>query len=158
MCAAGGGKLIVTTNSKAKHEYDIDDRYEAGIVLRGSEVKSLRQKQCSIDESYAGPHRGDIYVFNMHIAPYKQETLDRLDPKRPRKLLLHQGEIDRITSQITQRGYTMIPLAVYFKRGLAKVELGLGRGRNMADKRRKKEKEQQRQDINRELRRRQKGR
>ncbi len=158
MCAAGDGKLIVTTNRKASHEYDFEDRYEAGIVLRGSEVKSLRKKQCSIDESYAAPHKGDIYVFSMHIAPYKQETMDRLDPERPRKLLLHQGEIDRITAQVTQRGYTLIPLAVYFKNGLAKVELGLGRGRDMADKRRKKEKEQQRQDINRELRRRQKGR
>ena len=158
MCAAGSGKLIVTTNSKAKHEYDIEDRYEAGIVLRGSEVKSLRKKQCSIDESYAGPHKGDIYVFSMHIAPYKQETMERLDPERPRKLLLHQGEIDRITSKVSQRGFALVPLAVYFKNGLAKVELGLGTGRDMADKRRKKEKEQQRQDITRELRRRQKGR
>ncbi len=148
------GIKIVATNRKARYRYAIGDVYEAGLELRGAEVKSLRQGKCSIEESFARPFRDELYLLDMHIAPYEQATVDVPEPGRRRKLLLHRREADRIISQCTQRGYTLVPLRVYFRRGWAKVELGLARSKPQADKRRKKQQDQQREDIQQELRRR----
>ncbi len=147
---------IVARNRKARHEYDIEDTYEAGIVLQGTEVKSLRQGNCSLNEAWARPRGGEVFLIDMHIPPYDQASIANHEPKRPRKLLLHKREIDRIISQCTQRGYTLVPLSVYFKGGYAKVELALARHRKQWDKRRQKEKRQQREEASRAMRRRRK--
>ncbi len=148
------GVKIVATNRKAHHLYVIEDTYEAGLELKGAEVKSLRQGRCSIEESFARPVGEELYLLDMHIPPYEQATVDRPDPQRRRKLLLHRGELDRISVRCTQRGYTLVPLRVYFKRGWVKVELALVRRRQLSDKRRKKEAEQRRKDVEKELQRR----
>ncbi|MFW5982298.1 MAG: SsrA-binding protein SmpB [Candidatus Brocadiia bacterium] len=148
---------VVARNRKASHDYVIEDTYEAGLVLKGPEVKSLRQSQCSIEEAFARPAGNAIYLYDMHISPYQQSTIDRLDPKRPRKLLLHKSEIDRIMSQCTQRGYTLVPLKVYFRRGWAKALIGLAQKRKHGDKRRKKLDRQRRQEAEREIRRHERG-
>ena len=158
MAKSEEGIKIVGTNRKARYRYVIEDTCEAGLELRGAEVKSLREGECSIEESFARPLGNEIYLLDMYIAPYKQATVDVPEPNRRRKLLLHRREVDRMVSQCTQRGYTLVPLKVYFRRGWAKVELGLARGKKRADKRRKKEEEQQRRDIQQELRRRSSGR
>jgi len=154
MAGKEDGVKVVATNRKARHRFVIEDTYEAGLELRGAEVKSLRQGRCSIEESFARPIGDELYLVDMHIAPYEQATIDVPEPKRRRKLLLHRRELARIVSQCNQRGYTLVPLRVYFKAGWAKVELALARGRPQADKRRKKEDEQRRRDLERELRRR----
>lgn len=148
---------IVARNRKARHDYVIEDTYEAGIALKGAEVKSLRQSQCSITEAFARPSNGELYLYDMHISPYEKATIDRPDPKRPRKLLLHRSEINRIISQCTQRGYTLVPLKVYFRRGWAKVLLGLARKRKKGDKRQKKLDRQRRKEAEREIRRHERG-
>lgn len=142
---------IVTTNRKAWHEFIIEDTYEAGIELKGSEVKSLRTHGCSIQESYAGQHGGEIFIIGMYIPPYEKASIDKQDPVRTRRLLLHRDEIDRIITKTTQRGYTLIPLKVYFRQGWAKVEIGVARKRKKGDKRRKKLERQQKREIDREL-------
>jgi len=145
---------VVARNRKARHEYEIEDTYEAGIVLKGTEVKSLRQGTCSLNEAWARPRDGEIFLIDMHIPPYGQASIANHEPKRPRKLLLHKREIDRIVSQCSQRGYTLIPLSVYFRNGYAKVELALARHRKEWDKRRQQEKRRQREEATRALRRR----
>ena len=149
---------IVATNRKARHNYAIQDTCEAGLELTGSEVKSLRQGTCSIEESFARPKGSEIYLVDMYIPPYAQAGIESHDPKRDRKLLLHRREIDRIVSQCTQRGYTVVPLSVYFRSGWAKVELALARSRKLGDKRQKELKKQRRQDVDSALQRRSKGR
>ncbi len=145
---------IVARNRKARHEYEVEDTYEAGLALKGTEVKSLRQGNCSLSEAFARPRGDEIFLYDMHIPPYEAGTHTNHEPKRPRKLLLHRREIDRIISQCTRRGYTLIPLRLYFRRGLAKVEIALARHRKPWDKRRKKEQRQQRKEAERALRRR----
>jgi SsrA-binding protein len=145
------GIHVVARNRKARHEFTIEDTYEAGIVLVGPEVKSLRAGDCSINEAYAGPRDGELYLIDMHVAPYAQATIERPEPKRPRKLLLHRKELARIISQINQRGYTLVPLSVYFKGGYAKVEIGLARRKKLYDKRRASEERTRREDLSREL-------
>ena len=117
------------------------------MVLQGTEVKSLRNGTCSLGEAYARPKGDELYLYDMHIPPYEQGNIQNHEPKRPRKLLLHRREIDRIISRCSQRGYTLIPLLVYFKEGYAKVEIGLARRKRQWDKRHKKEAEQQRKDA-----------
>ncbi len=148
------GVKIVARNRKARHEYEIEDTYEAGLVLRGTEVKSLREGNSSIAEAFARPKGDELYLYDMHIPPYEAGNIQNHDPKRPRKLLLHRRQIDRIISQCTQRGYTLIPLSVYFREGYAKVELALARHKKSWDKRRQKEERQRRRDLQRELHRR----
>lgn len=145
------GIHVVARNRKARHEFTIEDTYEAGLVLVGAEVKSLRSGECSINEAYAHPRDDALYIFDMHIAPYEQATIDRPEPTRPRKLLLHRKELARIISQISQKGYTLVALSVYFKGGYAKVELGLAQRRKTWDKREVTEERQRRQDLRREL-------
>jgi len=128
---------VVATNRKARHEYEILDSIEAGLVLTGTEVKSLRTNGCSLKESFAVIRDGQAILKGMHIAPYKQGATHNVDPVRERRLLLHQHEIRRLSTKLRERGFTLVPLRLYFARGYAKVELGIGRGRNTYDKRRK---------------------
>jgi SsrA-binding protein len=128
---------IVATNRKARHEYDIEDTLEAGVVLTGTEVKSLRSGGCSLQDGYAVVRHGEVTLRGVHIAPYRHGGDHNVDPARDRRLLLHRREIGRLETKLKERGYTLVPLRIYFKRGLAKVELGLARGRHTYDKRRK---------------------
>lgn len=127
----------VAVNKRARYDYHLEDKYEAGLALTGTEVKSLRHGQCSIKEAHVGPKKGDIMIFNMHVPEYQQapEHLQH-DPKRPRKLLLHKNEIDSLLGAVTRQGYTIIPTRLYFnKRGLAKLEIALAKGKKTHDKR-----------------------
>jgi SsrA-binding protein len=128
---------VVATNRKARHEYEILDTIEAGIVLTGTEVKSLRAGRCSIQEGFAVVRRGEATLKGVHIAPYQQGSIHNADPLRDRRLLLHRREIRRLATQLQERGRTLVPLRIYFSRGHAKVELGLAKGRATYDKRRK---------------------
>ncbi len=127
---------VVASNRKARHEYHLEETLEAGLVLVGSEVKSLRLGRASLTDSYATVERGEVYLHNMHISPYEQANRFNHEPKRTRKLLLHREEIRRLAGKISQRGYTLVPLRVYFRGGRAKVEIALARGKKIYDKRR----------------------
>ena len=126
---------IVASNRKARHEYFIEDTIEAGIVLKGTEVKSIRAGRVNVKESYAMVENGEVFIYNMHISPYEQGNIYNVDPIRKRKLLLNKREIRRLEAQVMQKGYTLIPLTVYIKNGLVKVELALGKGKKLYDKR-----------------------
>lgn len=126
---------IVTRNRKARHEYEIVDTFEAGIELRGSEVKSIREGKVSLNEAYAAVQNGQVVLLNMHINPYKMASHLELDPLRPRRLLLHKKEIRKLYARTEQKGLTLVPLSIYFKGKHAKIELGLGIGRKKYDKR-----------------------
>lgn len=126
---------IVATNRKAYHEYFIDETYEAGLVLSGTEIKSVRAGKVSLREGYARVAGGEAWLVDVHIAPYEHGSYYNLEPTRRRKLLLHREEIDRLRGKINERGYTVVPLRIYIKGGLAKVELGLARGKKLYDKR-----------------------
>jgi SsrA-binding protein len=137
---------IVCQNRKAAHEYFIDEVYEAGMVLLGPEVKSLREGRASLSDSYARVKGGEVFLHNMHITPYPYAHYVNLEPTRPRKLLLHKQEIKRLIGKTEERGYTLIPLKVYFSKGKAKVELALAKGKRKVDKRRAiKEREMKRE-------------
>jgi len=127
----------VATNRKARHEYEILDKLEAGIVLTGTEVKSLRAGRCSIQEGFAVVRHGEAVLKGVHIAPYHQGSIHNVEPLRDRRLLLHRQEIRKLTTQLQERGRTLVPLRIYFSRGYAKVELGLAKGRATYDKRQK---------------------
>jgi len=143
----------VATNRKARHNYTIEETLEAGIVLVGSEVKSLRQGNCSLEDGYAVIKDGEVILRGVHIAPYKQASIYNVDPDRDRRLLLHRREIARLVGKVKERGYTLVPLRIYFKRGYAKVELGLGRGKKLYDKRRKLREEDERRRTDEALKR-----
>jgi SsrA-binding protein len=133
---AEGARRVIAQNRKARHEYFIEDTLEAGLVLTGSEVKSLRQGRCSIGESYAYEEDGELYLRSAHIASYDAAARFNHDPLRPRKILVHRRELSRLLGQIHREGYTIVPLSIYFNpRGIAKVELGLARGKRKVDKR-----------------------
>lgn len=142
---------LVAGNKKAFHEYFIEEKYEAGISLAGTEVKSLRMGRCSIKEAFIRLYRDEIYVYNMHISPYEKGNIFNKDPIRTRKLLLHRHEIRKIEGQITQKGYTMVPLNVYFKGSLVKVEIGLAKGKKLYDKRQDIAKKDQRREAERKF-------
>lgn len=131
----GSGKKIISDNRKARHEYSIEDDYEAGMVLQGTEVKALRNGQVNLSDSYAKIVRGEVFVYQMHISPYKFAYYDNHDPLRPRKLLLHNYEIKKLIGKINERGYSLIPLSLYFSNGKVKMKLGLARGKKLHDKR-----------------------
>ncbi len=126
---------VISENRKAYHDYHIEETYEAGIVLEGSEVKSVKLGRVSIQEAFIRPKDGELYVYNMHIAPYDKTAVFKPDPKRPRKLLLHRREIDRIIGRITMRGYTAVPLKVINRRGWIKLVIGLAKGKRKYEKR-----------------------
>ena len=134
--SAVGAKRVVAQNRRARHDYIIESTLEVGLVLTGSEVKSLRQGRCSLGEAYASEHGGELYLRNMHISPYEAASRDNHEPRRPRKLLVHRRELARLIGQVQRGGYTLVPLSIYFNpRGIAKLELALARGKRKADKR-----------------------
>lgn len=143
------GRKVVATNRKARFNYEILDTFEAGIVLLGSEVKSLRAAQVQLKDSYASIRGGEVWLENVHIAPYSFAAEGGHDPERPRKLLLHRREIDRLFGRIREEGLTLVPLQVYFKDGKVKIELGLGRGKRTRDKRRDIVARQQKREMDR---------
>ena len=127
-------KKLIANNKKAYHDYFIEDKYEAGISLAGTEVKSLRMGRCSVKEAFIRIEKGEVYVYNMHIPAYEKGNIFNKDPLRVRKLLLHKSEIRKIEGQIAQKGYTVVPLSVYFSGSLVKVEIGLAKGKKLYDK------------------------
>jgi SsrA-binding protein len=129
------GDRTVATNRRARHDYAIEESFEAGMVLTGQEVKSLRAGRASLSDAYARVDGEQVWVENMHIPPYEMADTRRYDPKRPRKLLLHREEIKRLIGKTAERGLTLVPLKIYFTHGLAKMELGLGRGKRRFEKR-----------------------
>ena len=140
---------LIANNKKAYHDYFIEDTYEAGIALHGTEVKSLRLGKCSIKEAFVKVDKGEVYVYNMHISPYEKGNIFNKDPLRVRKLLLHKSEIRKMVGSITQKGYTIVPLKVYLKGSYVKVEIGLARGKKLYDKRQDIAKKDQRRDAER---------
>ena len=133
--AAGDGEQIICVNRQARHNYFIDETYEAGLVLLGSEVKSLRDGKANLVDSYARVQKGEAFLINAHVSPYPGANRFNHEPTRPRKLLLHAREIKRLTGKTKEKGLTLVPLKMYFKNGRAKVELGLARGKKLYDKR-----------------------
>ena len=130
------GIKVVAVNRKARHEYDIEETWDAGLVLTGCEIKSVREGRANLRDAYARPERGELWLHNMHISPYDQGNRYNPDPTRSRKLLLHRAEINRLVGKTQEKGLTLVPLKLYLQRGYAKIELGLARGRKLHDKRR----------------------
>ena len=144
-------KKIVATNPTARHNYTIEDTYEAGIALAGTEVKSLRMGKCSIKESYIQIEKGEVFVYGMHISPYEKGNIFNKDPLRVKKLLLHKKEIDKIFGKMKEQGNTVVPLQVYFSGSLVKVEIGLAKGKKLYDKRNDIAKKDQKREAQREF-------
>ncbi len=151
MAAKKDTTKLIANNKKAYHDYFIEDTYEAGISLAGTEVKSLRMGKCSIKESFIRTDGGQVTIYGMHISPYEKGNIFNKDPLRPRKLLLHKSEINRLTGRIAQQGYTIVPLRVYFKGSLVKVEIGLAKGKKLYDKRADIAKKDQRREAEKEF-------
>ncbi len=133
--APSGDVKVVATNRKAGHEYTLEDRFEAGLALLGTEIKSIRAGQANLREGYVQPRGTELFLVNVHVAPYDPSGKSGHDPLRPRKLLLHRKEIARILQKLSEKGYTLIPLRIYLKNGRAKVEVALARGKRQYDKR-----------------------
>lgn len=144
-------RKLIANNKKAYHDYFIEDTYEAGISLVGTEVKSLRLGKCSLKESFVQLNRGEMIIYQMHISPYEKGNIFNKDPLRPRKLLLHRSEINKIAGKIDQRGYTIVPLQIYFKGSLVKIEIALARGKKLYDKREDIAKKDMRRENEREF-------
>ena len=142
---------LVANNKKAYHDYFIDEKYEAGIALHGTEVKSLRMGKCSIKESFIRIENGEIFVYGMHISPYEKGNIFNKDPLRVKKLLMHKYEINKLAGKIAEKGYTLVPLQVYFNKGKVKVEIGLARGKKLYDKRADIAKKDQRREAEKEF-------
>lgn len=142
---------VVARNRKASHEYFIEDTYEAGIVLRGTEIKSVRASQVSLQEAYVAIERGEAWLLGAHIAPYDPASDQNHDPHRPRKLLLKRRELNELAQLVTQRGYTIVPLRMYLSHGLAKLEIATARGKRKYDKRRKIKAREAQREIDRAL-------
>lgn len=151
------GIKVIASNRKARHDYAISDTYEAGLVLTGSEIKSIRAGQVNLRDGYATIKEDELWLENTHIAPYDQASRENHDPRRTRKLLLHRREIDRLAGKLQEKGLTLIPLRLYLKNNRAKVELGLGRGKRQYDKRTTLKQKDARKQIERAIGRRQKG-
>ena len=129
------GTKLIANNKKAYHDYFIEEEYEAGIALHGTEVKSLRQGHCSVKESFVRIDNNEVMIYGMHISPYEKGNIFNRDPLRPKKLLLHRYEINKLQGKIAEKGYTLVPLKVYLKDSLVKVEIGRARGKKLYDKR-----------------------
>lgn len=149
--AKESGSRLIANNKKAYHDYFIEDTYEAGIELAGTEVKSMRMGKCSIKESFVQIEHGEVFVYGMHISPYEKGNIFNKDPLRTRKLLLHQYEIRKIAAKIAEKGFTLVPLKVYFKGSLVKVEIGIAKGKKLYDKRQTIAKNDQRREAEREF-------
>jgi SsrA-binding protein len=144
-----GDVKTVATNRKARHDYFIEETYEAGLVLTGSEIKSIRAGHVNLRDSFAVVKEGELWLMNTHIAPYDQATYANHEPRRSRKLLMHRREINRIAGKLQEKGFTLVPLRLYLKNNLAKVELGLGRGKKQYDKRAALREKETRREIDR---------
>ena len=142
---------LVANNKKAYHDYFIEEKYETGVALHGTEVKSLRMGKCSIKEAFIRIENGEVFVYGMHVSPYEKGNIFNKDPLRVKKLLLHRQEINKLTGKINEKGYTLVPLQVYFKNGLAKVEIGLAKGKKLYDKRQDIAKKDQRREAEKEF-------
>ena len=142
---------LIANNKKAYHDYFIEEKYEAGISLHGTEVKSLRLGKCSVKEAFIRIENNEVYVYGMHISPYEMGNIFNKDPMRPKKLLLHKSEIIKLRGKITEKGYTLVPLNVYFKNGKAKLEFGLAKGKKLYDKREDIAKKDMRRETEREF-------
>ena len=145
------GNRLIANNKKAYFDYFIEDKYEAGLVLHGTEVKSLRMGKCSIKEASVQIINGEIYINNMNITPYEKGNIFNKDPLRPKKLLLHQYQINKLAGQIAQQGYTIVPLQVYLSKGRVKLEIGLARGKKNYDKRQDIAKKDQKREAQKEF-------
>lgn len=141
---------IIAENRKARHEYFIEDQYEAGISLKGTEVKSLRQGRANLKDAYAKIKKGEVYVHQMHISPYPFAYYDNHDPLRPRKLLLHKYEIKKLYGKVNERGYALIPLRLYFREGKVKLLLALAKGKRRHDKRETIRRRDEQRDLERQ--------
>lgn len=144
-------KKLIANNKKAYHDYFILEKYEAGLVLHGTEVKSLRMGKCSIKEAFIRVEDGEMYIYGMHISPYEKGNIFNKDPLRVRKLLLHRYEINKIEGKLKEKGLTLVPLKVYFKDSLVKVEIGVARGKKLYDKRQDIAKKDQRREAERDF-------
>lgn len=141
----------ISDNRKARHDYFIHETYEAGIALTGTEVKSLRQGNCSIKEAFIHIENGEIIIYGMHISPYEKGNIFNKDPMRPKRLLMHKKEIMRLLGKIKEKGYTIVPVQVYFKGSLVKVEIALARGKKLYDKRQDIAKKDARREAERDF-------
>ena len=142
---------LVANNKKAYHDYFIEDKYEAGIALHGTEVKSLRMGKCSIKESFIRIENGEVFAYGMHVSPYEKGNIFNKDPLRVKKLLLHKYEINKLAGKLAEQGYTLVPLQVYFSNGKAKMEIGLAKGKKLYDKRQDIAKKDQRRENERDF-------
>ena len=142
---------LIANNKKAYHDYFIEGTYETGIALPGTEVKSLRMGKCSIKESFIRVENGEVFVYGMHISPYEKGNIFNKDPLRVKKLLMHRYEINKITGKMAEKGYTLVPLKVYFKGSLVKVEIGIAKGKKLHDKRQDIAKRDQRREAEKEF-------
>lgn len=142
---------LIANNKKARFDYFIEETYEAGVVLHGTEVKSLRMGKCSIKEAFIRIENGQVYIYNMHISPYEKGNIFNKDPLRIKKLLLHKFQINKIVGQIQQKGYTLVPLTVYLKDSLVKMEIGVARGKKLYDKRQDIAKKDQKREAEKEF-------
>ena len=142
---------LVANNKKAYHDYFIEEKYETGICLHGTEVKSLRMGKCSVKEAFIRIENGEVFIYGMHISPYEKGNIFNKDPLRVRKLLLHKQEINKLAGKLAEKGYTLVPLQVYFKDGRAKVEIGLAKGKKLYDKRQDIAKKDQRRETERDF-------
>lgn len=145
------GIRLIANNKKAFHDYFIEDTFETGISLAGTEVKSLRMDKCSIKEAFVRIEKGEVYIYGMHISPYEKGNIFNKDPLRVRKLLLHRYEINKLEGKLKEKGLTLVPLKVYFKDSLVKVEIGLARGKKLYDKRQDIAKKDQRREAERDF-------
>ena len=145
------GSRLIANNKKAYHDYFIEETYEAGIALHGTEVKSLRMGKCSIKESFVRIENEEVYIYGMHISPYEKGNIFNRDPLRVKKLLLHKSEIRKMKGKIAEKGYTLVPLKVYFIRSVVKVEIGLAKGKKLYDKRQDIAKKDQRREAERDF-------
>ena len=142
---------LIANNKKAYHDYFIEEKIECGIALHGTEVKSMRMGKCSIKESFIRIENGEVFVYGMHVSPYEKGNIFNKDPLRVKKLLLHKYEINKLLGKIKEKGYTLVPLQVYFKEGKVKVEIGLARGKKLYDKRADIAKKDQRREAEKEF-------
>ena len=151
MAAPSARLTLIANNKKAYHDFFIDETYECGIALHGTEVKSMRMGKCSIKEAFVRIEDGEVFVYGMHVSPYEKGNIFNKDPLRVKKLLLHKYEINKLLGKIKEKGYTLVPLQVYFKDGKVKVEIGLARGKKLYDKREAIAKKDQRREAEKEF-------
>ncbi|MBR1630062.1 MAG: SsrA-binding protein SmpB [Lachnospiraceae bacterium] len=144
-------RKLVANNKKASHDYFFEETYEAGICLAGTEVKSMRMGKCSIKESFIRIDRGEAFIYQMHVSPYEKGNIMNKDPIRPRKLLLHKSEIRKLSGKVSQAGYTIVPVEVYFSHGIVKLKIALAKGKKLYDKRQTIAKKDMRREAERDF-------